>query len=1013
MNPAKFALQNRTFMVVLVILLIGTGILSYQKLGRLEDPTFTIKTAAVITRYPGATPQEVEEEVTDTIEEAIQSMGQVKEIYSTSQEGVSFVFVDMKDKFHHDQLAQIWDELRRKINDVQAYLPPGAGPSIVNDGYGDVYGVFFAVTGPGCSHAQLEDYAKSLKKDLLMCKDVAKIDLWGTRREVIYIEFKRAQLAELGLSPVHIFRTLQTQNAVQQSGQVDVDGEYMRITPTGDFTSEQEIADLLIGGAGGLVRLGDIAQISRGYQEPPRNMMRYNGQNAISLGLSTIEGGNVIEMGRSIKEKLKAIEANRPSAIQLNEIYYQSERVTESVNAFILNLVEAVVIVVVLLMIFMGWQSGLVIGAILLLTILTTFVGMLLMGINLQKVSLGALILALGMLVDNAIVVADGILVRVERGQSREQAAEQVVKDTRWPLLGATMVAILAFAAIGFAPGNVGEFCRSLFDVMAFSLTISWVLAVTIAPLFCVWFLKIPDTEANTDPYDKRMFRVYRLLLHNAIRHRWLTLTATILLICVAIVGFRYVPKAFFPDSTQPYFYINYWKPQGTHIAHTASDLEKVEEFVSRLDGVKSISSFIGEGTLRFVLSYDYQSPNTSYGQLLVRVKDYRLIDGLMEAAESYLHQNFPDSESYASKMPNGPSVAYKLEVRFSGLDHKTLQKLADQALVVIRQNPDTRDIRTDWRQMVRTIRPTFSESQARRAGVSRSDLSQALQWNFNGIAAGLYREGDELIPIISRPPKAERTSVQDLENVQVWNSLQGTFAPIGQVVTDIKAVWEWPLIKRRDRKRAITVQCNPATGLVDPLRETLRKPIEAISLPPGYTMTWAGEYKKSEEAQEPLRKIFPICILAMFIIVVGLFNSVRRPVIIFLTVPLSMIGVTAGLLAFRLPFGFMSILGFLGLSGMLIKNAIVLIDQIELDLKAGKSPYQAVLDSAVSRMRPVLMASGTTILGMAPLVTDPFYSGMAATIMSGLLAATFLTLVLVPVLYSLLYRIRPENKYL
>lgn len=1012
MNPAAFALRKRTAMVVMTILLIAAGLISYEKLGRLENPDFTIKTALVITPYPGATPSEVEEEVTDPLEDAIQSMSQLKEVYSTSKEGVSIVYVDIQDTYSSTQLPQIWDELRRKIGDMQSELPPGAGPSIVNDDFGDVYGVFFALTGEGRSYAELKTYAEELKTELLSCDDVAKIAFWGVQQEVIYVEFERARLTELGIYPEMIAGTLQTQNVVQPSGQVEIDGNYIRVTPTGDLASEQVIADLYVGGAGGLVRLGDIAEIKRGYSDPARNRMTFNGEPAIAIGISTVAGGNVVVMGDSVKEKLAELDPARPAGMELDSIYYQSEMVTESVNGFVLNLIEAVIIVVVLLMFFMGWQSGLLIGAVLLLNISGTLLGMQVMDIDLQKISLGALILALGMLVDNAIVVADGILIRVERGESREEAARDVVRDTQWPLLGATFVSILAFTAIGFAPGNIGEFCRSLFYVMTISLLFSWVLAVTITPLFCVWFLKIPDIHGE-DPYDKPMFRRYRKLLHLTIHHRIITVLITLGLLFVAVAGFKKVPQAFFPGSPTPYFYVNYWRVAGTHIDRTAEDLTTIDAYVRSLDGVKQTSAFAGEGTLRFMLSYNYEIADPSYGMLLVETHDYRDIKALVDKIEVYLKENFPQAEPYCSTIPNGPPLAFYLEARFFGPDKVVLQELGEQALEIMRSEPTAKDARLDWRQQVKVLRPEFSETQARRAGVTRSDLAQSLQLNFNGMNAGLYREGNEIIPIMFRPPESERTSVDNFDNVQVWSSANQTFVPIGQVVSGVKNEWEWPLIQRRDRRPSITARCNPVVGLPDTLRQKIKDQVEAIALPPGYRFEWAGEFKESVQAQAPLQATFPICLLGMFMIVVWLFNSVRRPLIIFMTVPLSIIGVTGALLLTGMPFGFMSILGFLGLSGMLIKNAIVLIDEIELQLNRGVEPYKAVLDSSVSRMRPVIMAAGTTILGMAPLLADALYSGMAVTIMGGLFAATFLTLIIVPVTYTIVYRIRVDKTHL
>ncbi len=1012
-NPASLALQKRTVFFVATLLLIGLGMFSYQHLGRLEDPSFTIKTALVVTPYPGASPAEVEEEVTDRIEEAIQSMGQVKEIHSISEESSSLVYVDIKDEYNSSELPQIWDELRRKIRDVQGTLPPGAGPSSVNDDFGDVYGLFFALTGEGYSYAQLKDYAEEIKKELLLCPDVAKIDFWGLQQEVLYVEFQRARLAELKLSPEAVARMLTSQNQVQQSGKVEVGERYLRITPTGDFTSEAFIENLYIGGSEGLVRLGDVATVTRGYGEPPRNTMYFDGKRAIGMGISTIAGGNVVSMGEAVRKRLAELESQRPLGMELVPVYYQSSMVMKSVNAFVVNLVEAVVIVVGLLMLFMGWQSGLLIGFILVLTILATFIGMLLLDIDLQKVSLGALILALGMLVDNAIVVADGILVRVERGESREEAARQVVRDTQMPLLGATAVAILAFGAIGFSKGNVGEFCYSLFQVMGISLSLSWVLAVTVTPLLCVKYLRIPDLGEEADPYDKPMYRMYRKMVHSCLRYRYLSLGTVGILLVLAVVGFGHIPQAFFPGGTQPYFYVNYWRPQGTHIKHTAKDIREIQALVREIPGVKNVTSFVGEGALRFILTYNYETPNSSYGQLLVEVEDYREIENMLYTVEGYLRNSFPDAEAHCTRFKSGPSNEYTVEARFRGPRVEVLQDLAARAEEIMRNTPNARDVRTDWRHPVMVVRPEFAEGRARRGGSTRNELTDSLEWTFNGKRLGLFREGNELIPILARPVEKERLSAENIENVQVWNAFNQTYLPFQQVVTRVGSVWENPLIQRRNRQKTITVQCNPVTGLAEPLRRSMAEKIEALELPPGYTMEWAGEYADSQEAQDPLKLSFPLCLGGMFFLLVCLFNSVRRPVIIFLTVPLAIIGVSAGLLLTQKPFGFMAILGFLGLSGMLIKNAIVLIDQIELDIREGKAPYQAILDAAVSRLRPVLMAAGTTILGMAPLVTDPLYASMAVTIMGGLFGATFLTLMVVPLLYTLLFRIVPEEKYL
>ncbi|MCX7002461.1 MAG: efflux RND transporter permease subunit [bacterium] len=1008
MNPAAFSLRKRTLMVVLMLVVAGSGVVSYQRLGRLEDPTFTIKIALVATAYPGASPREVEEEVTDRIEEAIQSMEQVKEVWSTSQAGDSYVFVEIKDTYRSSDLPQVWDELRRKVADVQGALPPGAGPSRVMDDFGDVYGVFFALTGKGYTPAQLKDYADTLKKELLLCTNVARIAFWGVQPPVIYVEFKRARLAELGLTPAQIHSALQAQNAVTPSGNVELDGDYVRITPTGNLDSEAAIANLLIGGQKGLVRLGDLADIYRGYTEPPHNLMRYNGAPAIGIGISTMNGGNVIEMGNAIKQRLAELAPLRPAGMELHAVYVQSDTVAAAVSLFVRNLKEALVIIIVPLMLFMGWQSGLLLGAVMLLTILATFTGMYLLGIDLQLISLGALIISLGMLVDDAIVIADGILVRVEQGEAREQAAMDVVRDTQWPLFGATLIAVLAFAALGFSSGDVGEFCISLLYVLALALAMSWVHAVTVTPLLCVWFLRIPKHGQETNAYDGRMFRAYRRFVDICLRGRWLVVGVTDVLLAASVFAFRLVPQFFFADSTLRLCYVDLWLPQGTHIGRTARELARVEAFLRGHKSVTNVTSVIGEGALRFMLSYDYHLPNSSYGQLLVEATDYRAIDDILADADAFVRREIPDAEPCCKKIPKGPAMTFLVEARFRGSDRAVLIKLAGQAEAIMRAMPQARDVRTDWRQEVKVIRPRIAEEQARRVGVSRDDLAQALQWSCNGAQIGTYREHDDLIPIMARPPVVERSSATQLDDVQIWSTAAGTFVPLRQVVAALDTAWEAPLIQRRNRQRTVTVQCNPVTGLASSLLKSIKPQIEAIPLPPGYSFKWGGEYDQSEKAQEPIRKSFPLCLLGMFLIIVCLFNSIRKSVIVFLVVPLSIIGMTAGLLIFHLPFGFMAILGFIGLSGMLIRNSVVLVSQINLDLAAGKPPYQAVVDASVSRLRPVLMTAGATIFGMTPLVRDPFYASMAVTIMGGLLLGTLMTLVVVPALYCLFYRVKP-----
>ncbi len=1013
MNPARIALKSRTTTIALSLLVIALGIYAYLHLGRLEFPDFVIKIAVVATPYPGASSLQVEQEVTDVLEEAIQSLGELDEIWSMSQDGLSIIHAEMKDKYRGDkELQQVWDKLRRKVNDAQGELPSGAGPSVVNDDFSDVYGLFYAISGDDYSYEQLKEYAEELKKHLLRCEDVAKISFCGLQPEVIYLEVSQARIAELGISPQTIVQLLQSQDIVQPSGNVLVGDDYVRIEPTGEFNSEQRIGDVLIAssGSGGGIRLRDIADIRRGYLDPPTALMRFNGHPAIGMGISTVAGGNAVTMGHSVKARIAELEPMRPPGMNIDILYDQGASVTRAVDDFMVNLIESVLIVIVLLLLFMGWRCGLLIGIVLVLTILGTFIYMWLVGITLQKISLGALVLALGMLVDNAIVIVEGVLVKSQRGADKATAAMETVAQTRWPLLGATFIAAMAFAAIGLAPGNVGEFCSSLFWVLGSSLLFSWLTAVTVTPLLCVWMLKTPSNEAaDSDPYDRLFFRLYRRGLHGII-HFWpLTLGAILAAVVASVVAFGYVPQFFFPESSQPLFTVNLYRPQGTHIAKTADSMKKLEEHLVQEPSVRHVATFTGQGALRFILTYSPENPNASFGKAVVTVNNLQDMPGIMHRVENYLAEEFPDAEWVVERWKDGPSYDYSIEARFRGPDEDVLRQLAGQAKDIMRRE-GAGVVRDNWRNRACVLRPEFSEAVARQTGVTRNDLAQALRMNFGGQTVGVYREGNDLLPLILRSAPEERDSYLDARQVYAWSSIHQKSVPLDVVVSDWsqRSTWEDPLIHRRYRRREIAAQCNPRSGLASILLAKVKPLVDQIELPTGYELEWGGELEASAKGQDPLKLMFPICLGGMFVILIILFNSLRQPIIIFLCLPLITVGVTAGLLLTQLPFGFMSILGYLGLSGMLIKNAIVLIDEIEVNKANGISAYSAVLNAGVSRLRPVAMASGTTVLGLSPLLWDPFYKGMAATVASGLIGSTVLTLLVVPLFYVLMFRIKP-----
>jgi multidrug efflux pump subunit AcrB len=970
MKIAEVALRNRTTTLVLTAVMLLGGMAAFSSLSRLEDPEFTIKEALVVTPYPGATAAEVEEEVSDTIELAAQQLGQLKEVESQSDRGLSTVTVRIQDRYDKHALPQVWDELRRKVGDAQGKLPPGAGPSLVMDDYGDVWGVFVAIYGPEYSYAEIKEYAKLLRRELLLVKDVAKIEFWGERTEAVYVEPSRERMSQLGIAPSQVVDDLRSKNIVSDAGRVEVGSEFIAFDPTGMFTSVQEFEDLLISGAesGRQIYLKDIARVRRGYVEPPDRVLRYDGHLAIGLGISTASGGNVVTMGEAVERRARELMSQTPLGIEFGIISLQSDAVTTAIDGFLNSLLQAVAIVVVVLLVFMGLRSGLLIGFILAVTISGTFIFMGPWNVALERISLGALIIALGMLVDNAIVVVDGMLVRIEQGREPEEAAREVVAQTALPLLGATAVAIMAFAAIGLSEDSTGEFCRSLFQVVFISLGLSWVTAVTVTPVLGVLFLKRPPKrEAGApaaDPYAGGFYGAYRGVLVQCIRMRWLTVTAVLAIFCAALWGFRYVDQSFFPDSTRPQFMVDFWLPQGTHIDDTLRSAAQIEEYLLGLDNVSHVTTLAGSGGMRFLLTYAPEKLNSAYVQFLVDVEDYREIAQMITSVEQDIGERHPDGLVYGRKILLGPGSGGKIQARISGPQLDELRRLAAETEAILYDDGAAKSIRSDWRQRVKVIRPQIAEEEANAAGIQRQDVTLAIKAGFEGERVGVYREGDELLPIVLRAPEEDRS---DVENVRHADAVSG-----------------------------------PASVVFG----RIRPQVEALDYPPGYELEWWGEYRDSRRAQAGIAASLPFFLLAMVLIVIALFDSLRQPLAIWLTVPLALIGVTLGLLLTGQPFGFMALLGFMSLSGMLIKNAIVLIDEIEAQRGENKQIFAAIVDSGVSRLRPVAMAALTTALGMIPLLFDAFFVAMAVTIIFGLMIATLLTMVVVPVLYAILFRV-------
>ncbi|MBJ7538978.1 efflux RND transporter permease subunit [Marinomonas transparens] len=1018
MDIAAYFIERKVISWMLTLILLIGGTLAFTNLGQLEDPEFTIKDAIVITSYPGASPEQVEEEVTYPIEDELQNLPYVDKVVSTSKAGYSRVQLTIKESYRARELKQIWDEVRKKISDISGRFPAGVSTPMVIDDFGDVYGVMLAVHGDGYPYKDLKNYVDYLKRELVLVDGVSKVSIGGEQDEQITLEISRAKLALMGIPPSQFQTLLANQNSVSNAGKVKVGSEYVRISPTGEFKDISELENLIIGqstdGNGKLIRLKDIATIKREYVTPETNIVDFNGAQSLLLGISFTSGVNVVKIGESLEKRIEELKYQQPVGLSMDPIYFQSKEVDRSVSNFLLNLAEAVGIVILVLLVFMGLRSGLLIGIILLLTILGTFIVMDYFKINLQRISLGGLIIALGMLVDNAIVVTEGVLIGMKRGQTKLQASSAIVKQTKWPLLGATIIAVTAFAPIGLSPDAVGEFVGSLFYVLLISLLLSWFTAITLTPFFCDLFFKetiaAGESDEDTDPYKGFIFTAYKWLLDKAMRFRWVSVA--LILACLVTSGwaFQFVKQNFFPPSTTPMFYMDVQMPEGTHIEDTYAKVQAIETDLLKDDRIDYVTSTTGQGALRFMLTYEVKQENSSYAQFIIRTKHKEDIPQMFLDLHSKMQEDYPELEVKLQRLQIGPSTGAKIEARISGPDPKLLRQFSAQIQEIYRNDGGLESIKDNWRQPVKVLRPIFNDAQARRLGISKTDLDDVLLTNFTGSRIGLYREGTDLLPIMQTSPAHERVSIDQIRDLQIYSPSSGSYVTLSTLVSGFETVWEDPSIERRNRKRTITVMADPSilgNETAISIFNRIRGPIEAIQLPPGYELEWGGEYESSSDAQANIFKALPMGYLFMFIITIVLFNSVRVPLTIWFCVPLALIGVSTGLLVMNAAFSFMALLGFLSLSGMIVKNGIVLADQIKVEQDQGTEIYQAIFNSAVSRVRPVCMAAITTILGMIPLLSDDFFQGMAVVISFGLGFATILTLIMVPVFYLLLFRVK------
>ncbi len=1020
MSFAGFAHQKRTLTVFTTIVAMVAGVMAYFALGQLEDPEFTIKLAVVATPYPGASPEEVELEVTDVIERAVQELAELKEVESYSEPGLSTVRVIIKPSIRSPEIPQVWDSLRKKIADAESSLPPGARSPIVIDDFGDVFGFLFALQGDGYSHSELERYADDITKELSVIPGVSRVTLWGVQPQCVYVTISQARMAQLGLALADVQATLAQQNTVVNPGGIDLDDARLRFGVTGDFASPEEIGELVIrgrtisgGGDNRLVRIRDIATVERGYVEPSRAIMRQDGFASIGVAVSNAPGVNIVTLGQRIDRRLKELVADLPVGVEVKRISWQSDLVDSAVSDFMVSLGLAAAIVLGVLWVSMGLRSSIVVGLSgLLMVIIATFLVMKLIGEDLHRMSLGALIVAMGMMIDNALVVTENALVRIQQGADRVKAALEAATKPSLPLLGATVVGVMAFFPIAASEESAGEYTFALFTVGGVSLLISWLFAVTVGPIMCIALLPKPKADAK-DPFASPFYRAFRGLLKVALRARYVVLLVFVVILGVCVVAFGSVRQMFFPEAARTQFMVDLWLPQGTRIERTSEVLAELEDLVMAMEGATGVSTFVGQGPPRFYLPVEPESPNSSYGQLIVNTDSMARVDELIPRIQSWSDENLAEGIVITRKYGLGPFESWPVDAKFTGpalADLDTLRAIGDQAEKIFRDSPHAKAVQLNWRERVAYVEADFDQSNARWTGLSRADVAAALRRSHDGSLVGLYREDDKLLPILIRSPAEERAQLaQNIDLVQVRSPLGEQSVPLSQVTRSVSPKWEDSTIYRFNRKRTIAVQGVPK-GLATEYLADVQDRVDAIELPSGYSMFWDGEFRSSRDAQKSLIPGVVPAFIIMAVIVVALFNNYRQPLIILCIVPFALIGMVAGLLATGQPFGFVALLGAMSLAGMMVKNAIVLLDEISTLKRDGQLEYDAVVNASVARLRPVLLSAGTTVLGLIPLLWDVFWVSLAVVIMFGLAIGSVITMILVPVMYAIFYGVKPAK---
>ena len=1001
MRLARTAIERPLYTWLLILFCLFGGVGGYFAVGKLEDPAITLKSALVVTPWPGATASEVSAQVSEVLESEIQRLDEIDYITSRNTPGLSVIEVHIRDTFDGSALPQIWDKLRARVTDATPSLPSGALPPQVNDSFGDIYGLYFAVTAPGFSDAEIHDFARFLRREMLGVRGVADAELRGLPEEAVFVEPDPAMLANLGVPPGSILGALGAVTGAPPTGSLRDEGTRLAIEAPQQDAADFALRGLTIGAEGATFNLVDLAEISRAQVDEPDHLMRHNGVPAFTLGISALDTENIVTVGARVEAALAKAMALLPLGVDLHPIYQQHVVVDDANGAFLISLAISVGVVIGVLALFMGMRAAVVVGVTLALTVIATFFFMFLFGIKVERISLGALIIAMGMLVDNAIVIAEGMMIEMRKGRPATEAAEETARKVQVPLLGATVIGAMAFAGIGLSPDASGEFLFSLFAVITISLLLSWLLAVTVTPYLAARLFQTGGTE-ELDPYDRPFFRLYGRFVRGALRLRSVVIVG---LLGSTVAGFGamgFVTQQFFPPAQTPLFYFNYYGQQGNSIHQTAEDLAVVEDWLAARPDVAAVTATMGDGASRFMLTYTPPKPDPAFGQLIIRAASIKAIPALRDELAAFAREALPWAETRVQQIIYGPPVRADVELRLSGPDPDILRDLADEALGVLQATPLLQAPRIDWRERAFTTRPLYAHDRAQALGVSRADVATALALSTDGVSAGVIRQGEREIPIIVRSPRDAFSADGRLLDQTVFVPASGSYIALEQVVDGFEVQARDIAIQRRDRMPTIAIQGFTQPGVMaDQAFREVRAALEAITLPPGYRFEWGGEFESAGQAQESLGRQMPLAFGMMLLITILLFGKLRQTAVIWTVVPMAVNGAAIGLLVTGLPFSFTALLGLLSLSGMLIKNAIVLVEEIDAQKdEAGLPQSEAIVTASVSRLRPVVLAAGTTILGMAPLVFDPFFASMAVTIMAGLAGASILTLVGVPVLY-------------